>query len=578
MDSPDPNDLLRKAIDALPAALAVFGPDERLVICNAVFREALHPNEAQIVPGLPFRDLVVLRAKLELANPTPEAIDAFVARRMASQRAGVQMREWTDRNGRAVQMQRRMLADGSTLILNYDIHELREAQHELETQKQALEAVEQSLRDMLHTDDLTGVLNRRAAEKLLCERMESRQASDRPVIVLAGDLDGFKRINDSLGHAAGDTALRKTARRLQANLRKRDTVARMGGDEFLIILEAGSSHERAETLAARLIAAVNEPLECSGALCRVGISLGISHQLDGDQTPDELMACADAALYASKRGGRNQCSTYNHVVRAGLGSHAQLSLDLLDAIERDELVVMLQPIISAADQKIVSAEALVRAQHPKLGMLSPDKFLPIAEELRIMGELDRHVLAKSNAIRRAWTGEHPFPALSVNLSQTTLQDPEFLEFVVGQDIPEGCIAFEILETVYTDDPGAAIQWTLDTLRERGFELALDDFGTGRASINSVIQIKPDRLKIDRSFTENIVEDPQAREVVRLTVALAHALGASVTAEGVETVEQARLLRDLGCDKLQGYLYGRPMLPMLFFRHLEEAPLVRAASG
>lgn len=557
------------ALDAMPTAVVVFDPDQRVVICNAAYRSHYHPFEDLIVPGITLEELLWLRVNKKLDQLAVEGGADFVAAQLRDHVSGPELDEWQDARGRHLRRLRTQLPDGCTLGMRIDITDLREAERDLVAQTRKLEAVQRNLQALAMTDDLTGLTNRRAAEVRIEQMLEQAEVSDRSVTILAADLDGFKQINDRFGHPAGDAVLRTAAHRLQGLVACGDLIARMGGDEFILALDLPPGSSRATELARNVITAIAKPVLYEGHRCKLGVSLGIATQVDSTETPDTLLSRADLALYQAKRSGRNRFVTYDKTFQRKAEMNSRLSVDLLSAIERDELAVYLQPIVNASDQRITGSEALVRWHHPELGVLAPGQFLHIADEMKMSREIDGHVLKKTVEISRDWDAEIPFPSISINLSQVTLQDRGFIDDVIAADITEGTISFEILETVYSDAPDEEMRWTLDELRERGFEIAVDDFGTGRSSINSVIQLQPDRLKIDRSFTQDIVESERAREIVHLTVALSQTLGASVTAEGVETIEQAMLLKKLGCDKLQGYLFGKPMPKDLFFAHLLE---------
>lgn len=399
-------------------------------------------------------------------------------------------------------------------------------------------------------DSLTGLPNRRAfgAYLLGVLRMSEKHA------LMFLDLDGFKKVNDTLGHGVGDKLLCRTAERLQRTLPPNAFLARLGGDEFAIVLPSPEDRDELDALAGRLIEAVGEPHEFGGEPTTVGVSIGIAANDAG--TCDEIVRQADMAMYVAKEGGRNRWKYYEPSLEAGRKYRQRLESDLRRALENHEIFVAFQPIVEAQSGRTTTVEALARWTHPTMGPISPDVFVPIAEESGLIVELGRQILDQSCRAARNW----PF-RLAVNLSPAQFWSPTLVEDVMRTLSHNGFspkrLKFEITETYLLSRPEAA-DAVINDLRSRGIRLALDDFGTGYASIGYLRRFKFDLVKLDRTLVEAVAYDTSAADVFRAIVSLCHALGLPLLAEGVETAEQAAMLRHNGCKYLQGWYFGYPM--------------------
>ena len=412
---------------------------------------------------------------------------------------------------------------------------------------------------LAHHDPLTGLPNR----ALWFERVQQALAGDGPdcgVAVLLLDLDGFKDVNDVLGHEAGDGLLRQVADRLRAVRRPQDTVARLGGDEFAVLLTGLPDSDAAvDSLAARVQAAFYEPFQLTGGEQRIVPSTGIAvGGADGvDQA--ELMRKADAAMYSAKRRGGG-AARYD-ALRDDVGVRLRLLEELRTGIARGELRLHYQPSVHLVDRAITGAEALVRWQHPTRGLLAPDAFVPVAERSDVMAVLTAWVLDEAVRQCTAWRAAGHDVCIAVNLSASTVLDPT-LPTLVGDllahhGLPPSCLALEITETSVIDRPEDARR-VLEELVVQGVNIAVDDFGTGYASLSWLQQLPFNALKIDRTFVADLADGGLGVDLVRYTIELAHAMGKVVIAEGIETPEQYAALMRLGCDHGQGYLIARPL--------------------
>ena len=414
------------------------------------------------------------------------------------------------------------------------------------------------------TDELTGLPNRRA----LLERATSvvaEAASDRPAALLLLDLDGFKEVNDSLGHHAGDHLLRQIGPRLVPALRGGDMLARLGGDEFAVVMP-DATLEAAESLAHRLHDLVLQPVTVEGIRLHVGVSIGVASAPVPAATVEELLRCADVAMYSAKTS-RAGVHVYVPDPRGGTGDRLRTMEELRTALQRDdEIAVHLQPQVDLRDGRVVGAEALVRWQHPVRGLLAPADLLPAAEQAGLLRPLADAVLDLSLSAAASWWPEHPVP-VSVNLSAADVTDLDLpgkvAQALVRHGLPARALTLELVEDTLMTDPERG-QRVLGELRRLGVRTSIDDYGTGYSSLAYLRHLPADELKLDRSLIHDVATEPRAAAIVRHTVALAHELGVSLVAEGVEDDETAAVLADLGCDIAQGFGIAHPM-PVADFR-------------
>jgi diguanylate cyclase (GGDEF)-like protein/PAS domain S-box-containing protein len=424
---------------------------------------------------------------------------------------------------------------------------------------------EQTMRHAALHDPLTGLPNRTLALDRLAHALARRQRDGIEVAVFALDLDRFKLINDALGHAAGDEMLLALAPRLTAALRPTDTVARLGGDEFVAICPGVDAAREATGVAERLAAAINQPLVLDDGEHFFTVSIGITLATAKTDTPGSLMRDADAAMYRAKERGRGRYELFDEAMRVQVTNRVRTESELRRAIGRGEIHVWYQPVIDLATGRTISTEALVRWQHPEQGLISPLDFIPIAEEIGLIAELGLHVLEQ--ACRQTATWQHeidPGLAVSVNVSGRQVTNPLFpaqaAEIAASSGLRPGTLVLEITESVLMEEADSPVT-ILGTMQKHGLTLALDDFGTGYSSLSRLKRFPLDQLKIDRSFVSGIEHDRDDRAIVKATIDMAHALGLTVVAEGVETPEQQNCLAEFGCDSAQGYLYARPQPPV-----------------
>jgi diguanylate cyclase (GGDEF)-like protein len=408
-------------------------------------------------------------------------------------------------------------------------------------------------------DFLTKLPNRMYLERVLEEHaLRCAQTGD-GIVLLHIDLDRFKQINDTLGHPAGDAMLAHTAAVIRANLREGDFVARTGGDEFVIVSSADKEMEFFGALAQRLIEGVRKPALYDGHECRFGMSIGIAGAFGGAVDRQRLLVNADIALYRAKSLGRDRFEFFTEALQAAIVRNKQTADSIMAGLERGEFVPYFQPQFDARSFELVGVEALVRWRHPSRGIVAPAEFISIAEELNAVAAIDRTVLEQGLVEFQRWRDlGFSVPRFSVNVSLNRLRDEQLLNSLRALNIQPGTLSFELVESIYLDEGDDYFSRTIDQIKELGIDIEIDDFGTGYASIVSLTKLKPRRLKIDRQLVIPIVRSDMQRRLVQSIVDIGKSLDIEIVAEGVETMEHARMLRDLGCDILQGYVFAKPM--------------------
>ncbi|HEV2290534.1 MAG TPA: EAL domain-containing protein [Gemmatimonadales bacterium] len=422
---------------------------------------------------------------------------------------------------------------------------------------------EQLLHDAFH-DPLTGLPNRALFMDRLGHAIRRGRRSDSRSAVLFLDLDRFKVVNDSLGHIRGDQLLVAIARRLEDCVRPGDTVARLGGDEFVVLLDEVPSVEEAEEIAGRIQESLDVPFQLAGQEVYTTASIGIAISSTGHERAEDLLRDADTAMYDAKAQGK----ATHRVFHQGMHSHAmtqlQLETDLRRALDRGELVLFYQPIVSLAHGRVTGFEALVRWRHPERGFLGPEEFIPLAEETGLIQRIGQWVLGEACRTLRGWLDQHPGYgplSVSVNISARQFQTPELVAEVAAVladvPLPPGSLRLEITEGTIMGQAESSVA-VLRGLKQAGVQVQVDDFGTGYSSLSYLQRFQLDALKIDRSFVGALGNPGENPEIVRTIITLAKNLGMAVIAEGVETPRQRTILQQLGCDYVQGWLFSHPL--------------------
>jgi diguanylate cyclase (GGDEF)-like protein/PAS domain S-box-containing protein len=432
-----------------------------------------------------------------------------------------------------------------------------------------LKRSEQQLEHLTHYDPLTDLPNRLLVQSRLEHAIEQARRHRSKLGVLFVDLDRFKNVNDSLGHPAGDELIQAVSARLRGGLRDEDTLARLGGDEFLVVIEDLESADEAASVASKLTQLVQAPFcVASGHEVIVSASIGISLYPDDGDSATGLIQHADAALYQAKARGRDSFCFYSSALTAAVSERMQMEMGLRRALERGELLIHYQPLVSLEGGR-VGAEALLRWQLQGEALVRPDRFIPLAEETGLIVPIGAWVLREACRQARAWLDAGlDFGVVSVNLSVRQFHERDLPSLVADvlheTGLPAERLELEITESALMDDVEQAVQ-TLHTLRAIGVALAVDDFGTGYSSLAYLKRFPIGKLKVDQSFVRGIATDDSDRAIVTATIAMANSLGFATTAEGVETEAQLDILRALGCSAYQGYLFSRPVDAMAFAR-------------
>ena len=418
---------------------------------------------------------------------------------------------------------------------------------------------EAKIHELAYTDALTGIANRARFFDQLALHTASRRAADRPCAVMMIDLDRFKYVNDTLGHAAGDIILRMVAERLRSTLRESDVVARLGGDEFAIMQVAADEPEAAFALAARIVAVVeSRPFMVNGQPIHLGASVGVALCPGDSEDPADLMQKADLALYAAKAEGRTTFCRYDVSLDEKMRARRAIEAGLRTAIAEGQLELHYQPLVDAATGCITSAEALVRWNHPERGLIPPVEFIGIAEETGLILPLGEWVLRTACAEAATWPANM---GVAINLSPVQFREKSLVDIIAAALESAGLAAdrldLEITEGVLLSDEQGTMQ-TLNELVALGVRVSMDDFGTGYSSLSYLRKFPFDKIKIDQSFVSQLPEDDESAAIVRAIITMAKCLGMATTVEGVETQAQFAFSVDAGCDTLQGYLISRPL--------------------
>jgi diguanylate cyclase (GGDEF)-like protein/PAS domain S-box-containing protein len=536
------NRILEVTLENMAHGLCMFDGEQRLIVCNARYTKiyGLGPDDMQ--PGTTLR--AILEARV-VAGSSPEAAQEYIETRIAEVTRNEPYCAVNElRDGRVIQVTHQPIDGGGWVAIHQDITDSRRD--------------EEKVAFMARHDLLTGLANRTNFMEKLEEAGARLRRREETFTVFMLDLDRFKNVNDSLGHPAGDALLKQTADRLKASLRETDVVARLGGDEFAVI-QAGEPDQRgaAVELAKRIIAIINAPYEINGNTVGIGTSIGIAMASADSIDPDTLMKQADLALYRSKSDGRNGCCFFDEKMIVDADARRQLECDLRDAVSRNEIDVHYQPILHVKTRKLFGFEALARWRHPVKGYIPPTEFIPLAEETGLIVPLGELVLRKACAAATLWPSE---TKVAVNISAMQFAKSDLLEVVTRTlaaiGLPAQRLELEITETALLENE-AGVLATLRQLKGLGISINLDDFGTGYSSLRYLTTFPIDKIKIDKSFTQNITHRADCAAVVSSVLALGAGLDVATVAEGVETKQQFEILRASGVKYVQGYLFGAP---------------------
>lgn len=541
--------LNRAVLDSLPAEVAVLD-DQGLVIATNPAWADMANDGSQLHPGL---GSSFVRAVAAVASTCTEPVSGVAAALAAGRRFRTDVPLPDGTGWRLLSIDR--LAGGQGAVVAYTDISGRK-QFEAELAQRALH------------DPLTGLANRVLLEDRLRQALARLRRWGPPVALVFADLDEFKVVNDSLSHEAGDQLLVAVANRIRALIRSVDTLARFGGDEFVLVLCGDSAQGGVdqqggvEVVLRRIHGAMREPFDVGGRAVVVSLSMGVRFATTADADPVALIADADTAMYVAKGRGRARHAVFDEGMRARVLARLETEADLRQALDRGELLVHYQPVVDLASRCLTGFEALVRWQHPTRGLIPPLDFIPLAEQSGLIIRLGRQVLQQAWAQLAAWSTEYPNAGwkMAVNISAPQLARAGFVAevgaLVDSCALPAHCLVLEITESVLMGDDGSTLA-SVHALKDLGVLIGIDDFGTGYSSLAYLRKLPVDALKIDRSFVRGIATDTGDAAIATAIIRLADTLGLRVIAEGVETEEQAQVLTGLGCPLAQGFLFARP---------------------
>ncbi|MBR0848375.1 EAL domain-containing protein [Bradyrhizobium diazoefficiens] len=524
------------AVNNMTQGLLLFDAAQRLVVCNQRYVEMYGLSTKVVKPGSSFRDIIAHR---KATGSFTGNVDQYVARVLRDIHVRNSMVVDTA-DGRSIHILNEPLGDGGWVATHEDITERRRT--------------EERITHLAHYDALTDLPNRAMFHEHLRQELAALMAGEELAVHYI-DIDEFKGVNDALGHLVGDELLKSVATSLRCCAGPSDFVARLGGDEFAIVQSAVTSVDQVNDLVARVFAAIRTPFDCMGHHLTTDASIGIALAPQHGTALDQILKNADMAMYAAKAAGRRTYRFFEPEMDAKVRERRQLEIDLRHAIAHGGLEVYYQPCLSLKDDRITGCEALVRWRHPERGMVSPAEFIPIAEDTGLINEIGEWVLATACRDAARWPDDI---RLAVNVSPVQFKSGtlalKIMSALAASNLPASRLELEITEAVLIRDDDTALA-ILHRLRAIGVRIALDDFGTGYSSLSYLHRFPFDKIKIDRCFVDDIAGPDGSASIVQAVVNLASARRMTTTAEGVETVEQQRLLRSLGCSEMQGYLFS-----------------------
>ena len=549
------------AINNMSQGLCFFDAAQRLIVCNDRYIEMYNLPPDRVRPGTTLAEIVDLR--FEAGSFPAMSREEYLHWRGKVAVSAVPTDSIVElRNGRTYKIRHRPMPDLGWVATHEDITEQRRSEVKIEY--------------MAHHDSLTDLANR----VLLNERLEhalGRIQGGELVAVHHLDLDQFKAVNDTFGHPGGDKLLKTVADRLRGLVRETDTIARMGGDEFVIVQTPIADPADATALAQRVIMLMSEPHDIDGHQAVVGASIGIAVGPGDGVSPDKLLRNADLALYRAKADGRGTFRFFEPAMDLQMQTRRIMEQDLRKALPAGEFELYYQPVVNLASSQISGFEALIRWNHPSRGMVAPGTFIPLAEEIGFIVPLGEWVIRQACATAARWPGNLH---VAINISAVQFRNPGLMQVIVGALAASGLhptrLEIEITETVLLQNKEATLA-VLHQLRALGIRIALDDFGTGYSSLTYLQSFPFDKIKIDRSFVKDITENFGSLNIVRAVAALANGMGMTTTAEGVETTGQLDKIISEGCTEMQGFLFSRPLpageIERLFLsgREMRKAP-------
>ena len=533
------------ALSTMTQGLCMFDDQKRLIVWNDRYAELYQVPPDLLKAGTPFEAIVTDRVSRGVLKGDTSALAVKTKIAELTQLAADSSRVDELADGRFVLLTRQPMEGGGWLSIIEDITQRRRAEAEIV--------------HLARHDVLTGLANRAEFNAKLDEASKRLKRNGGAVTVMMLDLDKFKAVNDTLGHPAGDQLLVEVGRRLQSTIRETDVLARLGGDEFAIIQEGGpSQHEGAIALALRIINTLSQPFDLNGHEAGIGTSIGIAMAPENGVEPEELLKSADLALYDAKANGKNDFRFYHPAMLEVADTQKSAESELRDAIAREEFELHYQPVVDVRTRRLCGAEALIRWRHPTKGLIAPDQFIPLAESTGLIVPLGEWILQRACADAASWPAH---VKIAVNISAVQFKRGNLFDVILCTLVETGLaperLELEITETSLLENKEAHLT-TMRQLKNLGISMALDDFGTGYSSLTYLTNFPFDKIKIDRTFAQGVLNRRDCVAVVSSVLALAHGLGTITTVEGIETEEQFEYMRNAGVDLAQGYLFGRPV--------------------
>jgi diguanylate cyclase (GGDEF)-like protein len=531
------------AINNMSQGLCFFDAAHRLIVCNDRYVDMYDLPRDRVGPGITLAEVVDMRFEVG-------SFPAMSREEYLHWRINVAVsHEPTDsivelQNGKTYKIRHRPMPDGGWVATHEDITEQRRSEVKIEY--------------MAHHDALTDLANRVLLNERLEQALGRRIHREEFVAVHHLDLDQFKAVNDTFGHPAGDKLLKIVADRLRGLVRETDTIARMGGDEFVIVQAPISDPADATSLAQRVIEVIGEPFDIDGHQAMIGASIGIAVGPNDGLRPDRLLRNADLALYRAKGDGRGTFRFFEAAMDLQMQTRRIMEQDLRKALQAGEFELYYQPVVNLARNAISGFEALIRWNHPVKGLVSPASFIPLAEEIGFIVPIGEWVIRQACTTAAQWPQDLH---VAVNISAAQFRSPGLMQVIVGALGASGLaptrLEIEITETVLLQNRETTLA-VLHQLRALGIRIAMDDFGTGYSSLTYLQCFPFDKIKIDRSFVKDIAENTGSLNIVRAVAAMANGMGMTATAEGVETAEQLQTITSEGCTEMQGFLFSKPL--------------------
>jgi len=528
---------LSAALEGMPQGLSMFDSEQRLIVCNANYAAMYGLPREHTEPGTSLRTILEYRVATGAA---PINAESFVEEVLASGSAPAGVTEQELHDGRTISVISAPLSTGGGVTIHVDVTEKRNS--------------ERQIAFLAHHDALTGLANR---VQLRTHIDKSLKQAGQSFALLCLDLDRFKAINDTLGHPVGDALLRAVSERLRGIVRNSDLVSRTGGDEFSIV-QFGAEPPAYAALAARVIEVLSAPFDLGDHQVVIGASVGIAISPDDGNDADQLLKNADMALYKAKDDGRGRFHFFEAEMDAQAQARRILELDLRKAVATGEFELFFQPIVNLAENKISALETLLRWNHPTRGRVSPDEFIPLAEETGLIVSVGEWVIRQACVVASTWP---PDLRVAVNVSPLQFRNKHLVSAVISALAASGLRAdrleLEITETALMCDNDGTMA-VLRQLQNLGVRISMDDFGTGYSSLSYLRSFPFDKIKIDQSFVRDLIEKPDSIAIIRAVARLGCSFGMTTTAEGVETQEQLDQMRAEGCTEVQGFFYSKPL--------------------